>query len=95
VAHPVEAYAVRVHEDVAAGGTLVFSGDTGPCRALVDLAREADLLLCEAGFRHREDNPPNLHMSGRQAAETATEAGVGALVLTHIPPWHEPDQILR
>ena len=94
VAHPVEAYAVRVTEDGPDGGTLVFSGDTGPCPALVDLARGADLLLAEAAFLDGADNPPNLHLTGRQAAETAQEAEVGELVLTHIPPWHRADDVL-
>ena len=72
------------------GATLVYSGDTGPNQALVDLASQADLLLIEASFRDRPDNPPDLHLSGRQAAQIATEAQVKNLVLTHIPPWHEP-----
>ena len=49
VAHPVEAYAVRVSENVDGGGSLVFSGDTGPCDALVELARGVDLLLVGVG----------------------------------------------
>jgi ribonuclease BN (tRNA processing enzyme) len=94
VEHPVEAYALRVTEDVADGGTLVFSGDTGPCQALVDLACGADLLLAEAAFLGQRENRPGLHLTGRQAAETAQQAGAGELVLTHIPPWHDPDAVL-
>lgn len=94
VDHPVEAYAIRVEEDVPGGGTLVFSGDTGACSALVELATGVDLLLVEAAFLDRADNPPGVHLSGRQAAEAGQQAGVGAVVLTHIPPWHDPDQVL-
>lgn len=94
VDHPVTAYAIRVTEDGPDGGTLVYSGDTGPCDALVDLARGADLLLAEAAFRDGDANPPGLHLTGRQAAETAQQAGVGELVLTHIPPWHDPAAVL-
>ena len=94
VEHPVEAYAVRVAEDVPDGGTMVFSGDTGPCRALVDLARGADLLLAEAAFLEQPENRTGLHLTGRQAAEAAQQAGVAQLVLTHIPPWHDPDVVL-
>jgi ribonuclease BN (tRNA processing enzyme) len=94
VDHPVEAYAMRITEDVPDGGTLVYSGDTGPCDALVELARGADLLLVEAGSLERPDNPPGLHLTGRQAAETAQRAGVSAAVLTHIPPWSDPDLVL-
>jgi ribonuclease BN (tRNA processing enzyme) len=90
----VEAYAMRISEDVPDGGTLVYSGDTGPCDALVELASGADLLLVEAGSQERRDNPRGLHLTGRQAAETGRRAGVGAVVLTHIPPWSDPDIVL-
>lgn len=87
VAHPVPAYAIRVvHE----GRVLVYSGDTGPCDALVELARDADLLLCEASFREGDGNPPDLHLTGREAGEHAKLAAVRRLVLTHVPPWHDP-----
>jgi ribonuclease BN (tRNA processing enzyme) len=94
VDHPVEAYAIRVAEDLPGGGVLVFSGDTGPSEALVGLATNADLLLIESAFLDRPDNPMGLHMSGRQAAQTGQAAGVGAIVLTHIPPWHDRDEVL-
>jgi ribonuclease BN (tRNA processing enzyme) len=93
VAHPVEAYAVRVTENSAGGGSLVYTGDTGPTPVLAELARGADLLLSEAAFLTGEDNPPDLHLTGAQAAEVADAAGVGVLVLTHIPPWHDPEQV--
>ena len=85
---------MRVTEDVDGGGTLVFSGDTGPCDALVELARGVDLLLVESAFLERPDNPAGLHLTGRQAAEAGQAAKVGAVVLTHIPPWHDRDQVL-
>ena len=94
VAHSVPAYAIRVTEDAPGGRSLVYSGDTGPCPELVDLARGAELLLAEAAFLDRPDNPPNLHLTGRDAAAAATSAGVQRLVLTHIPPWHDPSQVL-
>jgi len=91
VQHPVEAYAVRVEHE---GRSLVYSGDTGPCDALVDLAREVDVLLCEASFLDGEDNPPGLHLTGRQAAEHASRAGAERLLLTHVPPWHDRERVL-
>ncbi|HEY5821913.1 MAG TPA: MBL fold metallo-hydrolase [Propionibacteriaceae bacterium] len=94
VDHPVEAYAIRVEEQVPHGGTLVFSGDTGPCPALVELAAGVDLLLVEAAFLDRPGNPTGVHLNGREAAQAGAAAGVGSIVLTHIPPWHDPDQVL-
>ncbi|HSV38656.1 MAG TPA: MBL fold metallo-hydrolase [Nocardioidaceae bacterium] len=84
--HPIRSYGFHVE---AGGSTLVYSGDTGPCDALVELSRGVDVLLCEAAFCHDRDNPPDLHLTGREAGDTAKAAEVGQLVLTHIPPWHE------
>ena len=95
VDHPVDAYAMRITHDVPGGGTLVYSGDTGPCDTLVDLARGADLLLVESSFLEGSDNPAGLHLTGRQAAEVGARGGVGAVVLTHIPPWHDRDAVLN
>ncbi len=95
VDHPVEAYAMRIAHNAPDGGILVYSGDTGPCNALVELASGADLLLVESSFLEGPDNPPGLHLTGRQAAEIGASAGVGAVVLTHIPPWNDPDAVLN
>ncbi len=91
VDHPPPAFALRVTDGAR---TLVYSGDTGPCSALVELAEGCDLLLAEAAFREREGNPAHLHMTGKEAAQTAERAGAGRLVLTHIPPWYSPADIL-
>ena len=91
VNHPVETYAIRIEH---AGRSLVYSGDTGTSPALVDLARDADLLLCEAAFHDGRDHIPDLHLTGREAAEHAKAAGVGRLVLTHLPPWNDPERAL-
>ncbi len=95
VAHPVETYAVRIQERAGTGGSMVFSGDTGPCPELDELAEGVDLLLVESAFMENADNPPGLHLTGRQAAQSGTAAGVSAIILTHIPPWHVPEDVLR
>ena len=89
--HPVETYGFRVEH---AGWRLAYSADTGESDALVRLADGVDLLLCEASFFDGPDNPPDLHLSARQAAEHAVRAGVGELVLTHLVPWHDRDRSL-
>lgn len=94
VAHPVEAYAIGITENTPGGGRLVFTGDTGPTPVLAELAAGAELLLSEAAFLSGPDNPPDLHLTGAEAGAVAEEAGVGLLVLTHIPPWHDPEQVL-
>ena len=90
VDHPCEAYGLRLEQG---GVSLVYSGDTGPCDGLVELARRADVLLCEATWPHVGDQwqepPRGVHLSGRQAGEHAAAAGVGRLLLTHVPPWFD------
>jgi ribonuclease BN (tRNA processing enzyme) len=89
--HPVETFGFRFEH---AGRTLAYSADTGPTDALVRLARGADLLLSEASFQDSDNNPPDLHLTARQAGEHATRAGAGQLVLTHLVPWYDRDRSL-
>ena len=63
-------------------------------RRSTQLARGADLLLAEASFRDGDDNPPELHLTGTDCGEVATAADVGRLVLTHVPPWYDPQDML-
>lgn len=91
MAHPVPCFAMRVE---AGGRSLVYSGDTGPTEALVDLARGADVALFEASFVDGV-NPPDLHLTAREAADHARAAGVGRLVLTHLVAWNAPATTLE
>ncbi|WP_246383008.1 MBL fold metallo-hydrolase [Nocardioides stalactiti] len=96
VDHPVEAYGMRISAETDEHGrrTLAYSGDTGPTPSLLDIAADADLFLCEASFREGDDNPPSLHLTGRESGETAAKCKVRRLVLTHIPPWHDAQAML-
>ncbi|MDQ1705059.1 MAG: hypothetical protein QOF18_1425 [Frankiaceae bacterium] len=91
VNHPVETYGMRL---AAGGRTLTYSADTGNSDELVKLARETDLFLCEASYLDGEDNPPDIHLTGREAAEHATRADVRRLLLTHLVPWGDPERTL-
>jgi ribonuclease BN (tRNA processing enzyme) len=81
VNHPVETYGVRLEHE---GRVLAYSGDSSPCEALLRLAQGADLFLCEASYLDGVDNPPGLHLTGREAGEIATKAGARRLLLTHL-----------
>ncbi len=85
-AHPVETFAIRIEAD---DRVLVYTADTGPCEELAGFAAGADLLLAEATFAEGEDGPPGLHLTPTQAGALARRAGVGQLVVTHIPPWFD------
>lgn len=93
VRHPVEAYALRVVWTDPAGvdHVLVYSGDTDTCDGLDAAAAGADLLLCEAAFVEGRDEARGIHLTGRRAGEVAARAGVGHLLLTHVPAWNPPE----
>lgn len=81
-------------------GSVVFSGDTGPCDNVVRLAQGADFLVHEVidvGFiADRVAKLPNRdnivnhltesHTSPEDAGRIAARAGVGTLVLSHLVP---------
>lgn len=78
----IPALGYRIESD---DGTLAYSGDTGPTLDLEEIARDADVMLCEATWQDRDDLLP-FHLSSRQAADHARRAGAHRLVLTHIWP---------
>lgn len=82
--HPVPTRGIRL---TAGGRTLVYSADTGESPDLVELSAGADLFVCEATYAPGDPVVPNLHLSGREAGEHASRAGVGRLLITHVPPW--------
>ncbi|HWC34839.1 MAG TPA: MBL fold metallo-hydrolase [Mycobacteriales bacterium] len=91
VNHPVETYAMRVS---AGGRTVAYSADTGECDALLDVARDVDLFLCEASYLDGDPNPPGVHLTGLQAGEYAARAAAKRLMLTHLVPWGDAGRTL-
>jgi ribonuclease BN (tRNA processing enzyme) len=90
--HPPPSVSVRIE---GGGRSIVYSGDTGGSQELVDLARGAGLLLCEATWAGElTDHPPDLHLTGREAGRIAKVAGVDLLVLTHIAGATDRAQVL-
>ncbi len=75
-----------------AGASIVYCTDTVFCEAAVSLARGADLLIHESTFSHSEADMAfqRQHSTSTMAAQTAAEAGVSQLVLTHLSPRYAP-----
>jgi ribonuclease BN (tRNA processing enzyme) len=84
--HPAHTLALRIE---TGEGTLTYSADTGPAADLAGFAQGSDLLVCEATYQEGKMGAP-VHLSARQAAETARRAGVRELALTHVWPTFDP-----
>ncbi len=82
--YTIEAYAFRVTDGSA---VLGYSGDSGPSDALIEVARNADLFLCEATL-HDDEPEPRGHLSFVEAAATFVASGAHRLLLTHRPSEH-------
>ncbi len=74
------------------GASMVYCTDTVFSEAAVDLAKDADLLIHEATYAHQDADLAyqRQHSTSTMAAQTAFEAGVGQLVLTHLSPRYAP-----
>lgn len=74
------------------GSRLVYTADTQPGEEALAAARGADLLLAEATLPEAYAGAAP-HMTASQAGTLATEAGAGALVLTHVWPTNDRDRM--
>ncbi|HKG44568.1 MAG TPA: MBL fold metallo-hydrolase [Gaiellaceae bacterium] len=72
---------------VSANGTVLgYSGDSGPDGGLREIARGADLFLCEATLlRPMPEGGTRGHLAADEAREAAEGAGAKRLLLTHRP----------
>jgi ribonuclease BN (tRNA processing enzyme) len=66
------------------GTSVVYTGDTDFCENVIALARDADLLICEAALP--DAMRVEGHLTPSLAGRIATEAKVKKLVLTHFYP---------
>jgi len=66
------------------GFSLVYSGDTDYSENLIDLSKQADILICESALPDGEKVPG--HLTPSMAGEIAARANVKKLVLTHFYP---------
>jgi ribonuclease Z len=79
--------------DSRPGRTVVYSGDTRPCVAILEASRDADLLIHDCSFADEmaEWAEESRHSTAGEVAALAKEAGVRKLVLTHISSRYTND----
>jgi ribonuclease Z len=71
------------------GSVIAYSCDTEPCETIIDLSRNADILVHEAN-----GELPG-HSSIEGAVGVATAAGARSLVLVHLPPEASEEELSR
>ncbi len=80
--HTANSVAYRVVD--SAGASLVYSGDTGFSRELIEFARGADLLILECSFP--DEDRVEHHLTPAMAGSIAAEAEAKKLLLVHFYP---------
>ena len=81
------------------GRKIVYTGDTRPIETVIETARNADLLIHDGTLTHDllDWAIEAKHSTAKEAAEIASKACVGELVLTHISSRYseDPSPLLR
>ena len=79
-----------VHADLCFGYTFYLEGkkisyctDTGKCDSIVELGKDADLLITECAWKERNEQPGWPHLAPEDAAEMALKSNAKMLALTH------------
>ncbi len=81
---------------VQPGRKIVYTGDTLYNSNIVEMAKDADLLIHEGTFDSslKEDAEERMHSTAAQAATAAKKAKVKRLIITHISPRYSDIAIL-
>ncbi len=91
--HSIPAYGLGVYDQ---GEKFIYTGDTGWKESLVEICRDADVLLCEASVLEQEAHLAGKgHLTAGQAGTLAQKAGVKKLVLTHLWPGYQVGMVLE
>jgi ribonuclease Z len=79
------------------GRKIVYTGDTKPCEAIVELAKDCDVLIHDSTTALDLEEKANFygHSSSRQAAEAAKQSKTAMLFLTHISPRYDETEQLE
>ncbi len=79
------------------GVKLVIVGDAGRTDNLLDVCRDADTLVIESTYLQEEADMAKQfhHLTARQGAELAVQAGVKKLILTHISRRYREKDVIK
>lgn len=88
VPHYVTTFAMDVTG--SSGGRITYGADCRPNDALVEIARDTDLLIAESTLPRPERTGIRGHLTPGEAGEHARKAGAKKLMLTHISDELDP-----
>jgi ribonuclease BN (tRNA processing enzyme) len=81
--YTLETYGLRISNGAT---TVAYSGDSGPSERLAELARDADLFICEATLESPEaDGELRGHLAPEEAIAAFEASGARRLLVTHRP----------
>lgn len=85
VPHYIPTFAIRITAGGGTGPSVTYGADCSPNDEIVAFAQGTDLLILEATLARPERSGIRGHLTGLEAGDHARRAGVGRLVVTHIP----------
>lgn len=83
VPHFIDTFAVNLTAE-GSDAKLSYSADTSPSEEIVEIARDADLIIVEATLPRPERTGERGHLTPAEAGDHAKRAGAKRVVLTHI-----------
>ena len=90
--HPDPCYSMRIEEN---DRVLVYIADTGWSDKLVEIAANANLLICESSLYDEYQGRIPGHLTAGEAGKIAAAAGVGKLVLSHLPHFGDHRNLVK
>ena len=73
--------------------TVVYSGDTDVCDNIITLGKGADVMILDSSFP--DEMKTQGHLTPSEAGKIAKECGCKRLVLSHLYPVCQPEQIIQ
>jgi len=79
------------------GDAFAYIVDTRPCPSAATLAKGVKMLLCESTYLDEDKDLAHeyQHMTAKQAAEIALDAGVQTLILTHFSARYRDPEVFE
>lgn len=91
--HAIPCYALVIKDG---SHTILYGADAGPKTRWKQMVNAPDLFICEATFLHQDLPLQKIgHLSAKQAAIAAKEINAKRLLLTHLFPGYDPQEIKR